>query len=607
MSERGQTEAARRRVATIFATDVCGYTALSERDPLGAPAAIDRLTERLAGAAARHGGRVFSRAGDGFLLEFPTATAGVAAALEIAEAQRAAPIEAAGEPIRLRTGLHTGEVTVGPSGDLLGHAVNVASRLQGAARPGGILMSVATRGMSAAGAPTRRVGDLKLKNLREPVRAYEVLERGGLSAVLARLDLRGRMGRNRGALTILGGVLTLTVLAFGLWATDRYAEQQAALAAAARQADIDAEAARLADTLLTDEGRLLDRGAVERATAGLLGSDDARKTEAIRLLLANEPVAAAQALKAVHEAQTAASEPEAARLRTALEIGALTADRDQALAQWAYEEAYRAMPQDPYVLRKLATISVSRGELEAGRAYYTALLAINPSPRDQVRALNGLGYVATRERRFDDAEDRHARALAIARANDLAREQAESLRNLGQLASSRVELADGEPTGGEAAYREAVRHYAQASVLARAIGDRPLLASLLSAQGGLAQRRGDLEEAARLYEQRMSLVREFGSNYEVASAALNLAFLAHTQGDAPARERYAAMAEAAAADGSLELMRGYVAGARARFAAEERRVEAACGHLATAMRWADLDDPGTAELLAPAIALDCPS
>ena len=595
MSERGQTGAA-RRLATILATDVCGYTALSERDPLGAPAAIDRLTERVRAAAARHGGRVFSRAGDGFLCEFPTATAGVAAALDMAEEQRAAPIEAAGEPIRLRTGLHTGEVTAEASGDLLGHAVNVASRLQGAARPGGILMSDATRGMSAAGAPTRRVGDLKLKNLREPVRAYEVLERGGLSALVARLDLRGRAARNRGALTVLGGAAALVALVFGLWTADRYADQEAALAAAARQAEIEAEAARLADSLVAEESRLLDRGAVERAAAGLLGSEDARKAEAIRLLLDEEPLAAARSLRAVHTAQAAAGEPDAARLRTAMEVGALAAGRDQSLAQWAYEEAYAATPDEPYVLRRLADIAVDRGRHDDARVYIDALLAVAPNPGYQVYAHNQLGHIARGDGDYAEAERRHRLALAIARSNDLAREQGWALRNLGLLASEQAQraLMRGEPA--DALFAAATDRLTRALRLARAVDDAALTGVVYNGLAVVAQNTGDLDGARAYFGDRLTLAESAGNQADVASVAFNLAGVSAQLGDKEDRDRYLARARDAAEKGRVEGMLGYIALNEAMFAASDGDPDRACAILTANEAVIDPTDRGAAQV-----------
>jgi adenylate cyclase len=76
--------------------------------------------------ARPRGGRVFSSAGDGFMLEFGSSLAAVGAAF--ARTKQCEP--------ELRDGVHLGDVEVQPSGDLLGHGVNVAARLMACSDPG---------------------------------------------------------------------------------------------------------------------------------------------------------------------------------------------------------------------------------------------------------------------------------------------------------------------------------------------------------------------------------------------------------------------------------------------------------------------------------------
>lgn len=74
-----------RKLATIVALDVAGYSARTEQDEaktLGEVAAVRDIVERL---AAAHQGRVFNTAGDGFMLEFGSSIAAVEAALQLAE------------------------------------------------------------------------------------------------------------------------------------------------------------------------------------------------------------------------------------------------------------------------------------------------------------------------------------------------------------------------------------------------------------------------------------------------------------------------------------------------------------------------------------------
>ena len=120
-----------RKLASIVAIDVAGYSRRTEADEEAAIKAVAALRGRIAATAETHAGRVFNTAGDGFMLEFPTASGALAAAEEIA---------GAGDP-PVRVGVHLGEVSVTESGDLLGHGVNVAARIQQMAQPGAVLAS----------------------------------------------------------------------------------------------------------------------------------------------------------------------------------------------------------------------------------------------------------------------------------------------------------------------------------------------------------------------------------------------------------------------------------------------------------------------------------
>lgn len=120
-----------RKLATIVALDVAGYSARTEADEARTIAQIALLRPVIEGIAKTHGGRVFNTAGDGFMLEFASCLSGVNAALELADECRP----------RVRVGVHVGEVSVQPSGDLLGHGVNVAARLMAKAEPGSTIIS----------------------------------------------------------------------------------------------------------------------------------------------------------------------------------------------------------------------------------------------------------------------------------------------------------------------------------------------------------------------------------------------------------------------------------------------------------------------------------
>ena len=94
---------------------------------------------------ARHGGTEVKAQGDGFMLRFRSASTAIACMVDV---QRALAASATAEPltaVRVRTGIHTGEVILGDDGDMYGRHVIVAARLTGQACGGEILVSSLVR------------------------------------------------------------------------------------------------------------------------------------------------------------------------------------------------------------------------------------------------------------------------------------------------------------------------------------------------------------------------------------------------------------------------------------------------------------------------------
>src|SRR5512143_776429 len=153
-----------RRLTTIVALDVAGYSARTEADEARTAAEVTALRRVIEGIAAVQGGRVFNTAGDGFMLEFGSSLAAVEAALALAETC---------EP-RVRVGVHLGDVVVQPNGDLLGHGVNVAARLPARSDPGSVLLSADVRRTIRGPLSARLVsrGLLQLDKMDETLEAF---------------------------------------------------------------------------------------------------------------------------------------------------------------------------------------------------------------------------------------------------------------------------------------------------------------------------------------------------------------------------------------------------------------------------------------------------
>src|SRR5215470_5792539 len=168
---------AQRRLTTILAADVVGYSRLMEQDEAGTMALLRaRRHDVLMPLVARHGGRIFKVMGDGVLIEFTSVVNAVECAIDLQDAMKAQNADLpADQHILLRIGINLGDVIVEGS-DLYGDGVNLAARLESLAEPGGICVSgdVYRQVRSKLQMQFQDLGEQKVKNIVGPVHAYRV-------------------------------------------------------------------------------------------------------------------------------------------------------------------------------------------------------------------------------------------------------------------------------------------------------------------------------------------------------------------------------------------------------------------------------------------------
>jgi len=158
---------------TFLFTDIEGSTRLWQEAPDAMGRALERHDAILRSAIDAHGGYVFSTGGDGFGVAFARSGDAVAAAVE---AQASLRVESwpEGATIRVRMGLHTGEVTE-RDGDYFGTAVNRAARLMAIGYGGQVLCSSATAELvSDTHVELVGLGERRLKDLDRPVQVFQV-------------------------------------------------------------------------------------------------------------------------------------------------------------------------------------------------------------------------------------------------------------------------------------------------------------------------------------------------------------------------------------------------------------------------------------------------
>jgi adenylate cyclase len=161
--------ASTRQLAAIMFTDIVGYTALMGEDEQKAFDLLRKNRELQKPLIEQYNGRWIKELGDGILVSFPTVTDAVACAAAIQTACNEA------NDFKLRIGIHQGEV-VFENDDVFGDGVNIASRLQALAPVGGTWVSEAVykNVSNKKEITTRFVREEVLKNVKEPVRIYEI-------------------------------------------------------------------------------------------------------------------------------------------------------------------------------------------------------------------------------------------------------------------------------------------------------------------------------------------------------------------------------------------------------------------------------------------------
>jgi TolB-like protein/class 3 adenylate cyclase len=199
---------ATRRLATILAADVAGYSRLMGTDEEGTLERLKALRhELLDPKMAMHHGRIVKTTGDGLLVEFASIVDAVRCAVEVQQAmpERNTGV-AADNCIELRIGINLGDMIVDDD-DLYGDGVNIAARIEALADVGGVFVSSTVHDHVRDRLPFvfEDLGEQQVKNIARPVRIYRVRvglthpAPGGPGSPLSRIAGEGAERRRRAA------------------------------------------------------------------------------------------------------------------------------------------------------------------------------------------------------------------------------------------------------------------------------------------------------------------------------------------------------------------------------------------------------------------------
>ncbi|TLM98019.1 adenylate/guanylate cyclase domain-containing protein, partial [bacterium] len=169
--------AEQRRLAAVMFTDIVGYSSLTQKDERLALELLEEHRKIVRQIIARHNGREIKTMGDAFLIEFGSALEAANCAIDVQNTlhdhnQRWIPERR----IHLRVGVHVGDV-IQRQGDVLGDAVNIASRIEPLATADGICISqqVYDQVRNKIDRSIDNLGSHQLKNIDCPINVYRIL------------------------------------------------------------------------------------------------------------------------------------------------------------------------------------------------------------------------------------------------------------------------------------------------------------------------------------------------------------------------------------------------------------------------------------------------
>lgn len=168
-----------RKLAAIMFTDMKGYSRMMNQDEQIAIEVLNQHNLIMRETVSEFNGRVVKTIGDAFMVEFASAILAVRCSVMLqTRFQSYNNSVPAPRHISVRVGIHIGDVVV-QGNDLFGEGVNIASRIESLAPPGGICITAAVNEqIKGLQLNIVNVGLSELKNIREKYELFHILIEG---------------------------------------------------------------------------------------------------------------------------------------------------------------------------------------------------------------------------------------------------------------------------------------------------------------------------------------------------------------------------------------------------------------------------------------------
>jgi class 3 adenylate cyclase/HEAT repeat protein len=162
----------------MFFSDIVGYSKKAQvLTPMQLSTLLQEYEKVLLAHVDGHRGELIKRMGDGHMIVFQRPLDAVLAAIRLQKSlRRFNRYRDENNRVMIRIGIHSGKVVRKAGGDVLGNAVNIASRLESSAPHGSILISDHVQEKVKDFIHAREIGHITVKNISEPIRVFEPYE-----------------------------------------------------------------------------------------------------------------------------------------------------------------------------------------------------------------------------------------------------------------------------------------------------------------------------------------------------------------------------------------------------------------------------------------------
>jgi len=211
-----QTKEGIRQLAAVLFADIAGYTALMQKDEVGALSGLRQFKDDLETHVPVHKGRIVQFYGDGCLVVFSNAVDAVRCAMVLQQGFQKKP------EVPVRMGIHMGDV-VFRDDNAFGDSINIASRIESMGVPGAILFSEGIKDQvrNQNDLTYTALGDFEFKNVGEPQTVYALTNQGfnvpDKNKLVGKFKEGSHKGKNTNMQRAAGAVVLIALALLVYW------------------------------------------------------------------------------------------------------------------------------------------------------------------------------------------------------------------------------------------------------------------------------------------------------------------------------------------------------------------------------------------------------